>query len=64
MRAANVDVNILLYDRMTVFIKIIIREWVEETISGTIEITELELGILLDRLKKDDVLICSELSRL
>jgi DNA invertase Pin-like site-specific DNA recombinase len=44
--------------------KIKIHEWVEETISGTIEITERELGILLDRLKKNDVLICSELSRL
>jgi DNA invertase Pin-like site-specific DNA recombinase len=44
--------------------KIKIHEWVEETISGTIEITERELGILLDKLKKDDVLICSELSRL
>jgi len=44
--------------------KIKIHEWVEETISGTIEITERELGILLDRLKKNDILICSELSRL
>jgi len=41
-----------------------IHEWVEETISGTIEINERELGFLLDRLKKNDVLICSELSRL
>ena len=44
--------------------KIKIHEWVEETISGTIEINERELGILLDRLRKDDILICSELSRL
>ena len=44
--------------------KIKIHEWVEETISGTIEINERELGILLDRLKKNDILICSELSRL
>jgi DNA invertase Pin-like site-specific DNA recombinase len=44
--------------------KIKIHEWVEETISGTIEITERELGVLLDRLIKDDILICSELSRL
>lgn len=44
--------------------KIKIHEWVEETISGTTEINERELGALLNRLKKDDVLICSELSRL
>lgn len=44
--------------------KIKIHEWVEETISGTIEINERELGILLDRLEKHDILICSELSRL
>ena len=44
--------------------KIKIHEWVEETISGTIEINERELGFLLDRLKKNDILICSELSRL
>jgi DNA invertase Pin-like site-specific DNA recombinase len=44
--------------------KIRIHEWVEETISGTIEITERELGVLLDRLIKDDILICSEISRL
>jgi DNA invertase Pin-like site-specific DNA recombinase len=44
--------------------KIKINEWVEETISGTIEINERELGILLDRLIKDDIIICSELSRL
>jgi len=44
--------------------KIKIHEWVEETISGTIEIKERALGILLDRLNKNDILICSELSRL
>ena len=44
--------------------KIKIHEWVEETISGTIEINDRELGVLLDRLRKNDILICSELSRL
>jgi DNA invertase Pin-like site-specific DNA recombinase len=44
--------------------KIKIHEWVEETISGTIDINDRELGILLNRLKKNDILICSELSRL
>jgi DNA invertase Pin-like site-specific DNA recombinase len=41
-----------------------INEWVEETISGTVDIHERELGVLLNRLRKDDILICSELSRL
>ena len=44
--------------------KIIIDAWVEETISGTIEIQERELGCLMNKLQKDDILICSELSRL
>jgi DNA invertase Pin-like site-specific DNA recombinase len=38
--------------------------WIEETISGSKEIEERKLGKLLKKLKKDDVLICSELSRL
>jgi DNA invertase Pin-like site-specific DNA recombinase len=41
-----------------------IDEWVEETISGTVDIQERELGVLLSKLHKDDILICSELSRL
>jgi DNA invertase Pin-like site-specific DNA recombinase len=44
--------------------KLKVCEWVEETISGTIDINERELGFLLDSLKKNDMLICSELSRL
>ena len=44
--------------------KIKVHEWVEETISGTIDINERELGILLNCLEKSDMLICSELSRL
>ena len=44
--------------------KIKIHEWVEETISGTIDINDRELGVLLDQLEKNDILICSELSRL
>lgn len=38
--------------------------WIEETISGTKDIDKRKLGELLVRLKKDDILICSELSRL
>jgi DNA invertase Pin-like site-specific DNA recombinase len=41
-----------------------IGEWVEETISGTKDVGDRELGGLLKQLKKDDIVICSELSRL
>lgn len=41
-----------------------IDQWIEETISGTKEPEKRALGKLIRRLKKDDVLICSELSRL
>ena len=39
-------------------------KWIEETISGTKEVENRKLGKLLKRMKKEDVLICSELSRL
>ena len=38
--------------------------WIEETISGTIVPEKRNLGKLLRNIKKDDVIICSELSRL
>lgn len=38
--------------------------WIEETISGTQDVNKRELGKLLKRMRKDDILICSELSRL
>ena len=38
--------------------------WIEETISGTIAPEKRNLGKLLRIIKKDDVIICSELSRL
>lgn len=38
--------------------------WVEETISSTVNLNKRKLGHLLKRLKKDDILIASELSRL
>lgn len=41
-----------------------INDWIEETISGTIEPKKRELGNLLKIVKKDDLIICSELSRL
>jgi len=42
----------------------IIEKWIEETISGTKEVEKRELGKVLKKMKKDDILICSELSRL
>ena len=41
-----------------------IDEWIEETISGTQRLENRQLGKLLERMKKEDILICSELSRL
>lgn len=38
--------------------------WIEETISGSVEPSRRELGTLLSLVKKDDLIICSELSRL
>lgn len=38
--------------------------WIEETISGTKDVDKRKLGELLCKLQKEDVLICSELSRL
>lgn len=43
---------------------IVIDKWIEETISGSKKVEDRKLGKLLKRMKKDDVLICSELSRL
>ncbi len=38
--------------------------WIEETISGTKNYHKRQLGVLLNRVEKDDIIICSELSRL
>ena len=38
--------------------------WIEETISGTKAYNKRQLGILLKRVTKDDLIICAELSRL
>lgn len=38
--------------------------WIEETISGTKSYSKRELGRLLKRVEKDDLIICAELSRL
>ena len=38
--------------------------WIEETISGTKNYNKRQLGKLLKRVQKDDLIICAELSRL
>ncbi|MDR0796326.1 MAG: master DNA invertase Mpi family serine-type recombinase [Tannerella sp.] len=43
---------------------ITVDNWIEETISGTKTLQERKLGKLLKKMKKKDILICSELSRL
>ena len=43
---------------------IVINDWIEETISGTRNYTKRQLGSLLKKVNKDDIIICSELSRL
>lgn len=44
--------------------QIVVDRWIEETISGTKNIENRALGRLLNKMKKDDILICTELSRL
>lgn len=43
---------------------LVVDKWIEETISGSKHIHERKLGKLLKRMKRNDILICSELSRL
>lgn len=42
----------------------IVDKWIEETISGAKSVDDRKLGKLLKKMKKGDILICSELSRL
>ena len=44
--------------------ELVIYSWIEETISGTKKIDERKLGKLLSKVKKGDIIICAELSRL
>jgi len=43
---------------------LLIDDWIEETISGTKSYSKRQLGKLLKKVRKDDIIICSELSRL
>lgn len=51
-------------NRFCKYKKISIDGWIEETISGTKAYNKRALGKLLGKVKKDDTIICSELSRL
>lgn len=42
----------------------VINDWIEETISGTKNYSKRQLGRLLRKVHKGDIIICSELSRL
>lgn len=44
--------------------EMVIEKWIEETISGAKNVEDRKLGKLLKQMKKGDILICSELSRL
>lgn len=44
--------------------EMVINKWIEETISGAKNLEDRKLGKLLKKMKKGDILICSELSRL
>lgn len=44
--------------------QIVVNKWIEETISGAKNVDDRKLGKLLKKMKKGDILICSELSRL
>lgn len=43
---------------------LVIDKWIEETVSSSRNLHERKLGKLLKKMKKQDILICSELSRL
>ena len=42
--------------------ELLVDKWIEETISGAKNVEDRKLGKLLKRMRKDDVLICAELS--
>ena len=56
-------INVLRLTNSATNKKIEINGWIEETISGTKAYNKRELGKLLKKVQKDDIIICSELSR-
>lgn len=51
-------------NRFCEFQHMAVQGWIEETISGTKSYDKRQLGILLRKIRKNDIIICSELSRL
>ncbi len=43
---------------------LVVNQWIEEVISGTKKLSDRKLDKLIKKMKKNDILICSELSRL
>lgn len=43
---------------------LVVDDWIEETISGTKNYSKRELGRLLKKVGRNDIIVCSELSRL
>jgi DNA invertase Pin-like site-specific DNA recombinase len=43
---------------------LVVNKWIEEVISGTKKTEDRKLGVLMKKMQKGDILICSELSRL
>ncbi len=41
-----------------------ISHWIKETISGTVDVEQRKLSLILKKMKKGDIIICSEISRL
>jgi len=44
--------------------ELVVNKWIEETISGSKNVDDRKLGKLLKKMRREDVLVCSELSRL
>jgi len=51
-------------ERFCVMENLEVNYWIDETISGTKQLEKRKLGVLLGKMRKGDILICSELSRL
>jgi len=51
-------------ERFCVSNELQVSQWIEETISGTKAVEKRRLGALLKGIKQDDLIVCSELSRL
>lgn len=43
---------------------LVVNHWINETISGTVKVQDRKLGRNLSKMQKNDIIICSELSRL